>query len=174
MVAVAIGRDEGRITKEEQASGEIFLVKSRSTEDALQLVEPYASPDATLISITRMFPEKTSPSSSFGSVEHYWLTNLVGDRRIPPGALSRLISIVKAQLDSRRRTVVFLEGVEYLILENDFGTVLKVLNQLCDLAISSSSMVFISVDPLALSQKDVAMIERTCGALVLGADYEVF
>lgn len=174
MVAVAIGRDEDKITREEQASGEIFLVKSRNTEDAMQLVEPYASPGATLISITRMFPEKTSPSSSFGSIEHYWLTNLVGDRRISPGALSRIISIVKTYLDSRRKAVVFLEGVEYLILENDFNAVLKALNQLCDLAISSSSMVFISVDPLALSQREVAMIERTCGALVLGADYEVF
>ena len=73
-----------------------------------------------------------------------------------------------------KKTVIFLEGIEYLVLENDFNAVLKTLNQVCDIAVNSDSKVFISVDPVALNQKEIAMIERTCSARVVEADYDQF
>ncbi len=164
MVSIAIGRNAGNFDRIRDTAGEVFLIKSRRLEEAVAALEPEAAQDARLLCITRTFPEKLNTPISFGSTEHYWLTNLVGDRRIAPASLSRILSIVRSQVESGRRLVILIEGIEYLILENDFSSVLKALNQLCDIALNTSSHVFISVDPVALSQREIAMIERTCSA----------
>ncbi len=174
MVTIALGRHEGKLQSVDEAAGDITIVKSRRVEEALELVEQFASPDSCLLTITRVFPEKLSLPLSFGYVEYFWLTNMVGERRISPASLGRIVSIVKSVADSGKKAVIFIEGVEYLVLENDFNTVLRTLNQVCDIAINSSSKVFISVDPVALSQRDIAMMERTCSASVTETDYEPF
>lgn len=174
MVTIALGRHDGRIHTLDEAPGDITIVRSRRVEDALELVEGLASEDASLLSITRAFPDKLNLPVSFGSVDYYWLTNMVGERRISPSSLGRIVSIVKSAADGAKKTVIFLEGIEYLVLENDFNAVLKALNQVCDIAVNSESKVFISVDPVALNQKEIAMMERTSGAKVVEADYEPF
>lgn len=167
MVTTAVGRHNGSIRGFDDANGDIFLVKSRRTEEAVAMLERAACPGATLVSVTRTSPDRLAGTNTFGRAEYYWLTNLVGDRRIPPGSLGRIVSIVKSHIDSGRATVIFLEGLEYLVLENGFNSVLRSVNQICDMAVDASSKVFISIDPLALAQRDIAMIERTCGAVSL-------
>lgn len=174
MVAIAIGKHDGRIGGVDAASGEIALVKSRQIQEAVAITERYASEDAILVSITRHFPDKLAFPLLFRRSEHHWLTNMVGDSRVSPTALGKLVSIVRAHAESGRKTVVFLEGVEYLIMENDFNSVLKALNQLCDLVISFSMSIVISVDPVALTQREAAMIERTCNASLVEGDYPEF
>ncbi len=174
MVTIALGRHEGRLHTVDEAPGDITIVKSRRVDDALELVEAFSSEDASLLSITRAFPDKLNLPVSFGFVDYYWLTNMVGERRVSPASLGRIVSIVKSAADGTKKAVIFLEGIEYLVLENDFNAVLKTLNQVCDIAVNSDSKVFISVDPVALNQKEIAMIERTCSARVVEADYDQF
>lgn len=167
MVAIAIGRDQGRIGVSDNASGGVYLVRCRRTEEALSLLETQADAESDVLLLTRTFPEKLPVLAQFQTVDHYWLTNLVGEKRIAPASLGRIISIARSHTESAKRSIIFIEGIEYLILENDFNSVLKSLNQVCDIALNSSSTLLISVDPEALSHKEIAMIERTCSATVL-------
>ena len=56
--------------------------------------------------------------------------------------------------------VVLLDGLEYLISNNDFNKVLRVIDQVNDHISQSKSLMIVPVDPRAFSQKELALLER--------------
>ncbi|HQQ25001.1 MAG TPA: DUF835 domain-containing protein, partial [Methanomassiliicoccales archaeon] len=58
------------------------------------------------------------------------------------------------------RAVVLLSGLEYLISQNNFLKVLKLLQLLNDNVSMTGSMLIIPVVPEALNPQDVKMLER--------------
>ncbi len=60
----------------------------------------------------------------------------------------------------RKRALVLLDGVEYLVLENGFEKVLKFLKKVSDQASIAGSNVFIPVNPSAFEERDFAVLSR--------------
>lgn len=164
MVAIAAGSQGSHPLSRDGVPGDVFLVRGKGAEDALAVLERYVPGGARLLSITRTFPDKLSFPLSLGCSDIYWLTGLVGEKRISPSSLGRIVSIVKNFIENSPGTAIFLEGIEYLVLENDFNSVLRMLSQLSDLAVHHSATMVVFVDSVALTQRESALIERTCSA----------
>ncbi len=167
MDSVAVSGEQNEMEHLASKPGDIYVLRFRHTEEALGFIESSVPCDVPFISISRTYPEKIRSLSVFINSQYYWLTNMVGDGRIPPASLGRLVSMVKHVADSGRRFTLFLDGLEYLIAENDFNLVLKCVNQIGDIILSYGCSMFINVDPNALTTKELAMLERTCGAKTL-------
>jgi archaellum biogenesis ATPase FlaH len=56
--------------------------------------------------------------------------------------------------------VVIVEGMEYLIVQNDFETVLKLLHTLSDYVTTSQSILLVPVNPDALPHHQYVMLRR--------------
>lgn len=82
---------------------------------------------------------------------------------VSPTELPRLASLVKNFLAENEATVVVLEGIEYLITQNDFKSVLKFLQLLRDQVTLAESVLLLPLDPSALDSKDMRLLEREIG-----------
>ncbi|WP_297506721.1 DUF835 domain-containing protein [Thermococcus sp.] len=83
---------------------------------------------------------------------------------ISPTRLGILLDLITRALDSGYR-MVYIDSVEYLILENNFRTVLKFLADLKDRAITRGARVVIMIDPTTLDEKQVRILEREFGEI---------
>ncbi len=167
MDSVAVSGEHVETDQQAPKPGDIYVLRFRHTEEALGFIESSIPSDVPFISISRTYPEKIRSLSIFIDSRYYWLTNMVGEGRIAPAALGRLVSMVKHAADTGRKFTIFLDGIEYLIAENDFNIVLKCVNQIGDIILSCGCSMFINVDPDALTTKELAVLERTCGARTL-------
>jgi archaellum biogenesis ATPase FlaH len=59
------------------------------------------------------------------------------------------------------KSVVLLEGLEYIITQNDFETVLRFVNHLHDFVLAHDCAVIIVIDPRVLSTRELALLERS-------------
>ena len=55
--------------------------------------------------------------------------------------------------------VVLLDGIEYLISQNNFKSILNLIQLLNDKIMLSSSRIIISLDPMTLSDQELHYIE---------------
>jgi hypothetical protein len=57
--------------------------------------------------------------------------------------------------------VILLEGIEYIITQNDFESVLRFVNHLHDFVLAHDCAVIIVIDPRVLSTRELALLERS-------------
>ncbi|MFQ5891878.1 MAG: DUF835 domain-containing protein, partial [Candidatus Methanofastidiosia archaeon] len=74
--------------------------------------------------------------------------------------LSKMNHIIGEFLKKAEDSVVLLEGIEYLITENDFERVLKNLHTLKDYVVLSNSRLIVSLNPNTLSERELSLLER--------------
>ena len=53
-----------------------------------------------------------------------------------------------------------IDGVEFLIVNNGFDKVLKMIHRITEVVMEFKSRVIISVDPRALDVREMALLER--------------
>jgi two-component system cell cycle response regulator len=56
--------------------------------------------------------------------------------------------------------VVLLDGIEYLLLDNDFISILRLIEQSNDTVMSSNSRLILQIDPETLDKKDYHLLKR--------------
>jgi hypothetical protein len=61
--------------------------------------------------------------------------------------------------------VVFLDGIEYLIVANGFSPVLRFLKDVQDWIILNKAVFLLPINPLALNPREMAILERTMEVL---------
>jgi archaellum biogenesis ATPase FlaH len=56
--------------------------------------------------------------------------------------------------------VILLDGIEYIVSNNDFTKVLRMIDQISDNIAQSKCTMIIPVDPRAFDQRQLALLER--------------
>ncbi len=145
--------------------GTTYLIRERKGEVAFQLFSRLAGTRPGLC-ITRKHPEIAK--------DHYrlpkdarlkWLTPSVGKDRVDPKALSTLTRIVYEFVVEHPNGTVLLDGMEYLLLHNDFYKALLFLEHLNDFIMQSEALLLIPINPEALEEHDIALMERNTEVL---------
>ncbi len=68
-------------------------------------------------------------------------------------------------LDRSRNPVVFLDGIEYIIVANGFPPVLRFLKDMQDKIILKKAVFLLPINPIALGTREMAVLERTMETL---------
>lgn len=76
-----------------------------------------------------------------------------------------MAEMISSFLKMSRNPVVFLDGIEYLIIANGFPSVLRFLKDIQDRTILNNAIFLLPVNPLAIDVKDIAVLERIIGLL---------
>jgi archaellum biogenesis ATPase FlaH len=111
--------------------------------------------------VVREHPNRLKQMHEFEATKILWLTRRVGVDHIDPTELSLLSLEITKFVQSMPRSVVLLEGLEYIITQNDFETVLRFVNHLHDFVLAHDCAVIIVVDPRVLSTRELALLERS-------------
>jgi archaellum biogenesis ATPase FlaH len=89
----------------------------------------------------------------------FWLSNSAGPRNINPQNIGILTDTLIRMYEKGGATVI-LEGIEYLMLQNDFSKVLKLMSYLYESVAMNHGMLVITLDPEAFNTKEFALLTK--------------
>ena len=154
-------RDEDRQRKYLLEPGTSYLVESATLESAYQMYKDQVVEGCTGMVLAREFPEKVQKVYGITEGTLLWLSYERGRRYArEPTDIPMIYSEIKNFFEANSKAVVLLSGLEYLISQNTFLKVLKLLQLLNDNVSMTGSMLIIPVVPEALNPQDVKMLER--------------
>jgi hypothetical protein len=148
--------------------GFVYLVKEKRPGVAFAMFNEAVKHGAQGMVVTREHPNRLKQTHEFDAARILWLTRRVGENHVDPTELIRLSMTVSKFIESTQRTVVLVEGLEYLITQNDFETVLRFVNHLHDFVLAHDCAVIIVLDPRVLSTRELALLERSARVVESG------
>ena len=112
------------------------------------------------LAVSRQHPDLIRQKYGLEATPIFWLATRAGEDVIAPTNLSILTNTLVRFVEENPEGVILLDGLEYLMSNNDFNKVLRVIDQVNDHISQSKSLMIIPVDPRAFSQKELALLER--------------
>lgn len=109
---------------------------------------------------TRTYPSKLRQRYSLTKTPILWLSSAETPESISPTDLGKLVHIITEFLQRAEDPIVFIEGLEYLITENDFLKIMKMLHSLMDEINISGSRLLLSINPKTLIDKEMGVMKK--------------
>ncbi len=137
----------------------IYLVEEEKPESAYKLFVKALAQGVRGLCVTRMYPEILSQKIDLGDSTILWLSNTGKEDSVRPRDLERL-SILLEQFLTDKKGVVLLDGIEYLVTNNDFVTVLRLIQSMRDLVAMNMATMIVSLNPSTLGFQELNLLER--------------
>jgi len=110
--------------------------------------------------VSRQHPNLIREKYGFEGTQIIWLATQAGENTMDPTSLGMLAHSISEFLSKTKDGIVLLDGVEYLITNNDFKKVVRVIEQINDSVMNYEGYLIMTLDPRAFDQKELAIIER--------------
>jgi hypothetical protein len=144
-------------------SGSTYLVFESKSEQSLRLFSRETRKGVKGLFITRSNPTQVKKKHFLGDAKVVWLTSVqTGNDVESIAGLQELSILVSNFIDENEKSIILLEGIEYLISNNNFPVVLRLIQQLRDKVSTSDSMMIMPVNPEALEDKQMPLLESEC------------
>ncbi len=119
--------------------------------------------------ISRRHPAQVKKEEALAPARHVWLSHTPGEEVHNPAALAGLNRLIDGFLKENGPSVVLLDGLEYLMLHNEFARTLLFVEYLHDLVAPYPAIVLLPINPQAMESKELALLERNLEVLQDGA-----
>jgi hypothetical protein len=112
--------------------------------------------------MTRQFPPDIKEEMGLEDTHVFWLTTNIstGEKTISPSAITRMNYLMSEFIQSPGQGIAILDCVEYLITQNSFDTVLRMLQAWNDRIVGTKKIILLTIDPLTLSIQQLHLIKR--------------
>ena len=153
--------------------GNVYLIEERRPRHTYELFDQSLSCGCSGLVVTRDFPKRLLSEPDVAHCRIIWLTNLVGEGRINPTAIGILMGQIKNFVESHPKTAVVLDGLEYLISVNTYDRMFQFMHQLLDVVVTNECILFVPVDPRTLTQRELALLERSMEPVIPKAEADL-
>jgi len=139
---------------------------TRTTSTLASLIWPKMRRGKKGFCVTRVYPQKVR--EKFGipaNVPILWLSNVGKEDSVRPKDLEKL-SLALEQFITKETGFVLLDGIEYLITNNNFLTVLRLLQALRDQVAINGATLVVSVNPSTLDTHQLNLLEKEVDGVV--------
>jgi hypothetical protein len=92
------------------------------------------------------------------NVPYLWLSKINAENAIDPLRLPAIMNYLISNSDEN--TVVLIDGLEYLVVENGFNSVLKFLTALKDNLLLKGATMIVLLNPETLNESQLALLKR--------------
>ncbi len=139
--------------------GKVYLVKDHRENTAQELFLSALNRGFAGLGIVREDPRLLRKKYNLQKTPFIWLTaNPISE--VPcERKIEVLISLIQEFLKKSSHSVIFIEGMDYLISENGFENIIKNIHYLKDLAGVHQSIVILSVSPETLDTGQLQRLE---------------
>jgi hypothetical protein len=144
---------------------ECYIVMEKNPEKSLVIFCDLVNHGIPGFVISRMYPEKIKRRFKLVQTPMLWLSNSETENALNPNDLSKLNYIIQDFSKKSEESVILLDGVEYLITQVGFPTVIKHIEELKDIVVMNNSRLIISLHKGTLSVKECSILEK--GATIL-------
>jgi hypothetical protein len=138
--------------------GTAYIIKEERPRQSYEAFSELSKYKNGLI-ITRIHPHRLKRQFNTSS-EVLWLSTVETSCSIEPTKLSKLAFIINHFVKTNSGGTVLLDGLEYLVLQNDFDTVLKFICSVTDYVSLHKAIFLLPLNPMVLSKSQIKMLER--------------
>jgi hypothetical protein len=139
--------------------GGAYIILTKGSGFVLDIFEKLSGEDtARSLSITRTHPSKLDTKDSLKQMNSYWLSKTPDKNSIPPGNITKLAQIINERLKSNDNSIILLDGLEYLINNNDFPKILKFIETVHENVVLSNGILLLPLNPTAMADKDYELL----------------
>ena len=163
--AQAISDDQRSIALLKDSSS--YLVKETVPVEAYNLFTIALRSGKKGLCITRVFPQKVRERFGIADLPILWLSNVGKENSIRPKDLEKL-SLSVEQFLNREKGAILMDGIEYLVTNNNFITVLRLVQSIRDQVAINNAVLLISVNPSALDAHQMTLLEQEVDEVVEG------
>lgn len=142
----------------------LYLLKEARPRLSYRLFVRFLKEARPGLLISRRHPSRLE-EDTLTKARHVWLSHTPGEDFHNPTALSGLNRLIGRFLQDNGRSIVLIDGLEYLLLHNDFPRTLLFLEYLNDLVIQHPAIVLLPINPEALEPKELALLDRNLAIL---------
>jgi len=148
--------------------GGAILIKDRSLHSSINVFRAEVEAGARGLVICRTHPDQVMESLRMTGIPMLWLVTQPGPDRIDPTSLNMLHHTISVFIEKNSPAMILLEGVEYLIVQNSLPKVLRMLHSIRDSVTVAGSKLIVPLDPNALDDQSLALVERDFPTRELG------
>jgi hypothetical protein len=156
----AIKETEVKFGAEDVDSGIGYLVMEENPSISYGIFSELIDEGYNGLCITRTFPSRVKANYYFEGVSILWLSRARNKDSILPTNLSGVLSNVKDFMEQNENPVILLDGLEYLMVHNDFQKVLKLVHGLNELSAIYDSKLLMPLNPLTMDVDKIALLKR--------------
>ena len=140
--------------------GRSYLVKERKPGKAWTYFTGALDDGFEGLYITRQHPNHVDKRHGPKTLRVVWLSTTLGRDYVDPHNLGALTNLIHTFSEGPHRSIVLLDGLEFLMINNDYARVLKFMETLHEIVMQRRSVLIVSVDDRAFDPKEMAFLER--------------
>lgn len=110
--------------------------------------------------VSRQHPNLLREKFGLENTPIIWLATQAGENIIDPTSLGLLVHAVMGFLSKTKNGVVLIDGIEYLVTNNDFKKVVRMLEQINDFIMQYQGYLIVPIDPRAFEERELAILQR--------------
>lgn len=137
-----------------QGNSRISLLVEGYPRSGFKIFSSLSKSNKNSICITRLHPDYVAEKFNVRGRKCYWLSGCKGKDIISPKSLSQIVKMVKTDAKAGK-PIVFLDGLEYLLLWNEMNKVIAALEEIQNILVATDGTMVICFDPLTLEQNDL-------------------
>ena len=140
--------------------GRAYLAKERRPDLGFRALAEAVRQGVVGLVITRLPPAAVREGFDLETTTILSLSSVMGHNTVPPTHPEMLEKLVAKFVAGQPRSIVALEGIEYLATYVAFPRVIQTLGRLRDLVTLAGGTFIVSSDPEALDERDQTVLER--------------
>ncbi|AIF69887.1 hypothetical protein PAP_07485 [Palaeococcus pacificus DY20341] len=138
-----------------------FIVTPQNEKKLKQALKMLQSEAKGLFVVSRMSQEDWEKKFEVKSDFYIWLSRVESPNAVDPSKLHVILEeAIKFMKNKGGEIVIYIEGIEYIMIYSNFNAVVKFLFSLKDHAIIGSSMLLLSLDPQFLEESQYSVLLR--------------
>lgn len=139
-----------------------YLVEEKRPERFFHIYKALREMGMQGMVISRTNPKILNRTFGLDEKEAVWLTGkeIQGEIRSVLPILEFIMSIYEEFMDSNKNGVLVLDGLEYLLTNNKFNSVLRFIRQLVDNVSQTECILMVALAPDALDSTEVTLLEK--------------
>ncbi|MCU0851818.1 MAG: DUF835 domain-containing protein [Thermoplasmata archaeon] len=153
--------EEESVRKYTLQNGYSYLIKEEIPDQAFDIFVDAVKHGVPCLCVTREYPEKVKERYDLKGVPFLWLSmDQEKNYSRDPSNIAMLYSDMKTFISENKNCTVLLTGLEYLVSQNGFQKVLKLLQHVNDKVAVTDSVLIASISPLTLPESELKMLEK--------------
>lgn len=155
------------------APAECCIVVEKHPEKSFDIVVDIVAHGVPGVILSRMHPEKVKRRYALVKTPVFWLSESGAKNTICPKDLSKLRYILENFTRKSKESIILLDGLEYLIVQNSFDSVLKFLYDIKDMVVLSNSRLVIPLHRETLTLGEFSALEKEFTIVDGDTDYHL-
>ncbi len=140
--------------------GRAYVVRERKPDLVFRAFQDAIQEGQAGLLVSRTSPSILREDHDLEATRIFWLTEAEGEDRLPPTNLARLYDEVRSLMASRGKTILAMEGVEYLASRIGSIGAARVLQDLRDVVTGAGGTFVVSVDKAAADDNLGPLLDR--------------